>query len=155
MRNKDAFINLMYLGALPFIASAILSLLSIDTLPWLGSVVHIVSVYALVISVFMAGILWGIMLQVNRDNSVGQINFLISNILTLTVWFVYLIYPDSIAFLLTTAVVFLWLLMLDAKLVQEQHISKRYYQARKWVSTIVILSLATIVILSLLTIAAS
>ncbi|MBT6579758.1 MAG: DUF3429 domain-containing protein [Cellvibrionales bacterium] len=144
MRNKDAFINLMYLGALPFIASAILSLLSIDTLPWLGSVVHIVSVYALVISVFMAGILWGIMLQVNRDNSVGQINFLISNILTLTVWFVYLIYPDSIAFLLTTAVVFLWLLMLDAKLVQEQHISKRYYQARKWVSTIVILSLLTI-----------
>jgi len=134
----------MYLGALPFIASAILSLLSIDTLPWLGSVVHIVSVYALVISVFMAGILWGIMLQVNRDNSVGQINFLISNILTLTVWFVYLIYPDSIAFLLTTAVVFLWLLMLDAKLVQEQHISKRYYQARKWVSTIVILSLLTI-----------
>jgi len=101
-------------------------------------------VYALVISVFMAGILWGIMLQVNRDNSVGQINFLISNILTLTVWFVYLIYPDSIAFLLTTAVVFLWLLMLDAKLVQEQHISKRYYQARKWVSTIVILSLLTI-----------
>ncbi|MBT5293726.1 MAG: DUF3429 domain-containing protein [Cellvibrionales bacterium] len=144
MRNKDAFINLMYLGALPFIASAILSLLSIDTLPWLGSVVHIVSVYALVISVFMAGILWGIMLQVNRDNSVGQINFLISNILTLTVWFVYLIYPDSIAFLLTTAVVFLWLLMLDAKLVQEQHISKCYYQARKWVSTIVILSLLTI-----------
>jgi hypothetical protein len=144
MRNKDAFINLMYLGALPFIASAILSLLSIDTLPWLGSVVHIVSVYALVISVFMAGILWGIMLQVNRDNSVGQINFLISNILTLTVWFVYLIYPDSIAFLLTTAVVFLWLLMLEAKLVQEQHISKRYYQARKWVSTIVILSLLTI-----------
>jgi hypothetical protein len=144
MRNKDAFINLMYLGALPFIASAILSLLSIDTLPWLGSVVHIVSVYALVISVFMAGILWGIMLQVNRDNSVGQINFLISNILTLTVWFVYLIYPDSIAFLLSTAVVFLWLLMLDAKLVQEQHISKRYYQARKWVSTIVILSLLTI-----------
>jgi hypothetical protein len=144
MRNKDAFINLMYLGALPFIASAILSLLSIDTLPWLRSVVHIVSVYALVISVFMAGILWGIMLQVNRDNSVGQINFLISNILTLTVWFVYLIYPDSIAFLLTTAVVFLWLLMLDAKLVQEQHISKRYYQARKWVSTIVILSLLTI-----------
>lgn len=134
----------MYLGALPFIASAILSLLSIDTLPWLGSVVHIVSVYALVISVFMAGILWGIMLQVNRDNSVGQINFLISNILTLTVWFVYLIYPDSIAFLLTTAVVFLWLLMLDAKLVQEQHISKCYYQARKWVSTIVILSLLTI-----------
>jgi hypothetical protein len=144
MRNKDAFINLMYLGALPFIASAILSLLSIDTLPWLGSVAHIVSVYALVISVFMAGILWGIMLQVNRDNSVGQINFLISNILTLTVWFVYLIYPDSIAFLLTTAVVFLWLLMLDAKLVQEQHISKCYYQARKWVSTIVILSLLTI-----------
>ncbi|MBT5923034.1 MAG: DUF3429 domain-containing protein [Cellvibrionales bacterium] len=144
MPNKNAFINLMYLGALPFIASAILSLLSIDTLPWLGSVAHIVSVYALVISVFMAGILWGIMLQVNRDNSVGQINFLISNILTLTVWFVYLIYPDSIAFLLTTAVVFLWLLMLDAKLVQEQHISKCYYQARKWVSTIVILSLLTI-----------
>ena len=144
MRNKDAFINLMYLGALPFIAGALLSLLSIDTLPWLGSVVHIVSVYALVISVFMAGILWGVTLQLQENNANSQINFLISNLLTLTVWFVYLTYPDSIAFLLTTAVVFLWLLMFDVKLFQRQYISKSYYQARKWVSAIVILSLLTI-----------
>ena len=134
----------MYLGALPFVAGAILSLLSIDTLPWLGSVLHIVSVYALVISVFMAGILWGVTLQLQENNTNKQINFLVSNILTLTVWFVYLSYPDSIAFLLTTVVVFLWLLMLDVKLVRRQHISKRYYQARKWVSTIVILSLLVI-----------
>ena len=144
MRNKEAFINLMYLGALPFIAGALLSLLSIDTLPWLGSVVHIVSVYALVISVFMAGILWGVTLQLQENNANSQINFLISNLLTLTVWFVYLTYPDSIAFLLTTAVVFLWLLMFDVKLFQRQYISKSYYQARKWVSAIVILSLLTI-----------
>jgi hypothetical protein len=144
MRNKEAFINLMYLGALPFIAGALLSLLSIDTLPWVGSVVHIVSVYALVISVFMAGILWGVTLQLQENNANSQINFLISNLLTLTVWFVYLTYPDSIAFLLTTAVVFLWLLMFDVKLFQRQYISKSYYQARKWVSAIVILSLLTI-----------
>tara|TARA_B110000977_G_C10991465_1_gene460061 strand:- start:15 stop:458 length:444 start_codon:yes stop_codon:yes gene_type:complete len=144
MRNKEAFINLMYLGALPFIAGALLSLLSIDALPWLGSVVHIVSVYALVISVFMAGILWGVTLQLQENNANSQINFLISNLLTLTVWFVYLTYPDSIAFLLTTAVVFLWLLMFDVKLFQRQYISKSYYQARKWVSAIVILSLLTI-----------
>ena len=144
MRNKDAFVNLMYLGALPFIAGALLSLLSIDNLPWLGSVVHIVSVYALVISVFMAGILWGVTLQLQENNANSQINFLISNLLTLTVWFVYLTYPDSIAFLLTTAVVFLWLLMFDVKLFQRQYISKSYYQARKWVSAIVILSLLTI-----------
>tara|TARA_B110000879_G_scaffold183486_1_gene242288 strand:+ start:138 stop:581 length:444 start_codon:yes stop_codon:yes gene_type:complete len=144
MRNKEAFINLMYLGALPFIAGALLSLLSIDTLPWLGSVVHIVSVYALVISVFMAGILWGVTLQLQENNANSQINFLISNLLTLTVWFVYLTYPDSIAFLLTTAVVFLWLLIFDVKLFQRQYISKSYYQARKWVSAIVILSLLTI-----------
>jgi len=144
MRNKEAFINLMYLGALPFIAGALLSLLSIDTLPWLGSIVHIVSVYALVISVFMAGILWGVTLQLQENNANSQINFLISNLLTLTVWFVYLTYPDSIAFLLTTAVVFLWLLIFDVKLFQRQYISKSYYQARKWVSAIVILSLLTI-----------
>ena len=144
MRNKEAFINLMYLGALPFIAGALLSLLSIDTLPWVGSVVHIVSVYALVISVFMAGILWGVTLQLQENNANSQINFLISNLLTLTVWFVYLTYPDSIAFLLTTAVVFLWLLMFDVKLFQRQYISKSYYQARKGVSAIVILSLLTI-----------
>ena len=95
----------MYLGALPFIAGALLSLLSIDTLPLLGSVVHIVSVYALVISVFMAGILWGVTLQLQENNANSQINFLISNILTLTVWFVYLIYPDSIAFLKSVALI--------------------------------------------------
>ena len=145
MRNKDAFINLMYLGALPFIAGALLSLLSIDTLPWLGSVVHIVSVYALVISVFMAGILWGVTLQVNTDNFLGQVNFLISNVLALTIWFVYLIYPDSHSFLLTTAVAFLWLLMLDAKLVKRKLISSSYYRARKRVSAIVITSLLVII----------
>ena len=145
MRNKDAFINLMYLGALPFIAGALLSLLSIDTLPWLGSVVHIVSVYALVISVFMAGILWGVTLQVNTDNFLGQVNFLISNVLALTIWFVYLIYPDSHSFLLTTAVAFLWLLMLDTKLVKRKLISSSYYRARKRVSAIVITSLLVII----------
>ena len=145
MRNKDAFVNLMYLGALPFIAGALLSLLSIDTLPWLGSVVHIVSVYALVISVFMAGILWGVTLQVNTDNFLGQVNFLISNVLALTIWFVYLIYPDSLSFLLTTVVAFLWLLMLDAKLVKRKLISSSYYRARKRVSAIVITSLLVII----------
>ena len=135
----------MYLGALPFIAGALLSLLSIDTLPWLGSVVHIVSVYALVISVFMAGILWGVTLQVNTDNFLGQVNFLISNVLALTIWFVYLIYPDSLSFLLTTMVAFLWLLMLDAKLVKRQLISSSYYRARKRVSAIVITSLLVII----------
>jgi len=144
MRNKDAFVNLMYLGALPFIAGALLSLLSIDTLPWLGSVVHIVSVYALVISVFMAGILWGVTLQVNTDNFLGQVNFLISNVLALTIWFVYLIYPDSHSFLLTTVVAFLWLLMLDAKLIKQQLISSSYYRVRKRVSAIVIMSLLVI-----------
>jgi len=144
MRNKDAFVNLMYLGALPFIAGALLSLLSIDTLPWLGSVVHIVSVYALVISVFMAGILWGVTLQVNTDNFLGQVNFLISNVLALTIWFVYLIYPDSHSFLLTTVVAFLWLLMLDTKLIKRQLISSSYYRARKRVSAIVITSLLVI-----------
>ena len=145
MRNKDAFINLMYLGALPFIAGALLSLLSIDTLSWLGSVVHIVSVYALVISVFMAGILWGVTLQVNTDNFLGQVNFLISNVLALTIWFVYLIYPDSHSFLLTTVVAFLWLLMLDTKLVKRKLISSSYYRARKRVSAIVITSLLVII----------
>ena len=145
MRNKDAFINLMYLGALPFIAGALLSLLSIDTLPWLGSVVHIVSVYALVISVFMAGILWGVTLQVNTDNFLGQVNFLISNVLAVTIWFVYLIYPDSHSFLLTTVVAFLWLLMLDTKLVKRKLISSSYYRARKRVSAIVITSLLVII----------
>jgi len=144
MRNKDAFVNLMYLGALPFIAGALLSLLSIDTLPLLGSVVHIVSVYALVISVFMAGILWGVTLQVNTDNFLGQVNFLISNVLALTIWFVYLIYPDSHSFLLTTVVAFLWLLMLDTKLIKRQLISSSYYRARKRVSAIVITSLLVI-----------
>ena len=145
MRNKDTFINLMYLGALPFIAGAILSLLSIDTLSWLGSVRHIVSLYALVISVFMAGILWGVTLQINTDNFIGLVNFIISNVLTLTLWLVYLIYPDSIIFLLTTAVVFLWLLVIDAKLVTREIISNTYYRARKRVSTIVILSLLVII----------
>jgi hypothetical protein len=93
----------------------------------------------------MAGILWGVTLQVNTDNFLGQVNFLISNVLALTIWFVYLIYPDSHSFLLTTAVAFLWLLMLDAKLVKRKLISSSYYRARKRVSAIVITSLLVII----------
>lgn len=137
----------MYFGALPFIAGAILSLLSIDTLPidmlsGLGTVKHIVSLYALVIIVFMAGVLWGVMLPAQNDKSFfSQTNFLISNVITLAPWLVYLIFPDSSIFLLVSAIAFLWLLMIDKKLLQQQLITKHYYRARKTVSAIVVLSL--------------
>ena len=146
MLNKNAFILLMYLGALPFITGAVLSLLSIDNLLidrllWLETVKPIVSLYALIIVVFMAGVLWGVMLPNKAGTVFSQSNFLISNVITLAPWFVYLFFPDSSVFLLVTAFAFLWLLVIDKQLYQQQLITKNYYQARKNVSAVVVLSL--------------
>lgn len=149
MLNKNAFILLMYLGALPFVAGALLSLLpmdslsinTLDMLPWQNAVKYAVSLYALVIVVFMAGVLWGLMLSAKASASFSQANFLISNVITLAPWFVYLMVPDSSTFLLVTAFAFLWLLTIDKKLFKQQLITKNYYRARKWVSAIVVLSL--------------
>ena len=141
MLNKNAFILLMYLGALPFVAGALLSLFSIDIQSWLGTVKHAVSLYALVIVVFMAGVLWGVMLSAKDNAAFSQANFLISNVITLAPWFVYLMMPDSSTFLVVTAFAFLWLLVIDKKLFQQRLITQSYYRARKWVSAIVVLSL--------------
>lgn len=156
MQNKNAFILLMYFGALPFVAGALLSLLSIytlsiNTLPinmltGLDTVKHVVSLYALVIVVFMAGVLWGVMLPTKANVSFSQRIFLISNVITLAPWLVYLIFPDSSTFLLVTAVAFLWLLTIDKKLFKRQLITQSYYRARKRVSAIVILSLLILAI---------
>lgn len=141
----------MYFGALPFIAGALLSLLSIDSLPIdtlpivmpseLDTVMHIVSLYALVIVVFMAGVLWGVMLSVKANTAFSQTNFIISNVITLALGIIYLMLPDSSIFLVVTAIAFLWLLVIDKKLLQQQLIANNYYHARKRVSAMVVLSL--------------
>ncbi len=151
MLNKNVFIWLMYFGALPFIAGALLSLLSIDSLPIdtlpivmpseLDTVMHIVSLYALVIVVFMAGVLWGVTLSVKANTAFSQTNFIISNVITLALGIIYLMLPDSSIFLVVTAIAFLWLLVIDKKLLQQQLIANNYYHARKRVSAMVVLSL--------------
>lgn len=151
MLNKNVFIWLMYFGALPFIAGALLSLLSIDSLSidalpiimpsGLDTVMHVVSLYALVIVVFMAGVLWGVMLSVKANTAFSQTNFIISNVITLALGIIYLILPNSSIFLVVTAIAFLWLLVIDKKLLQQQLIANNYYHARKRVSAMVVLSL--------------
>ena len=89
----------------------------------------------------MAGVLGGVMLSARDNAAFRQANFLISNVITLAPWLVYLMMPDSSTFLLVTAFAFLWLLVIDKQLYQQQLITKNYYQARKNVSAVVVLSL--------------
>ena len=64
-----------YLGTLPFLLAVMLLSMSIYHLPMIGSVQRMVSVYGLVILVFMAGAHWGQAI-VLKDKAVRHLPFI-------------------------------------------------------------------------------
>jgi hypothetical protein len=137
--------RLALLGALPFVISSLLLTLDINSLPLLGSVANLLSSYTLVIAVFMCGVHWGQYLQQPEEHSLNLL--LISNILTVLLWFIWLLSPLHI-FLAVALMVFVVLLMIDMRLRLLNVISKSYFRTRMLVTGIVCLFL-TLAIYSL------
>jgi hypothetical protein len=130
--------RLALLGALPFVISSLLLALDINSLPLLGSVANLLSSYTLVIAVFMCGVHWGQYLQQPEEHSLNLL--LISNILTVLLWFIWLLSPLHI-FLAVALTVFVILLMIDMRLRLLNVISKSYFRTRMLVTGIVCLFL--------------
>ncbi|HDZ08881.1 DUF3429 domain-containing protein [Pseudohongiella sp.] len=127
------------LGALPFLVSSLLLTLGVYNLPLLGSTAEILRSYSLAIAVFMCGIHWGQYLQ---DTQARSLNLLMtSNVLTLILWFGFLVTSFVVYFVIVIAV-FLALLWVDYRLHKAGRITARYFRMRLAVTAVVCASLA-------------
>ena len=131
---------LAYSGALPFVFCAALMALGHRHIALAGELPTIINTYSLVIIVFMSGIYWGLYFN-------GQIYqkiylLIISNIITILSWFAFLFIGMPIV-LLFYSVMFLILLIIDYKLLEESVITQNYFKTRMTVTAIVIASLLT------------
>ena len=130
-------------GALPFVACAACLVIGVTDVPLFGNVQTLLASYAIVILSFMSGVHWGQHLHI--DATAGQRLALISNVITLSGWFAYLLAPFGVT-LITCAIGFILLLMIDVRLRTSGHLTASYLGLRVIVTGIVVMSLAVAVI---------
>lgn len=125
-------------GVIPFWAAAILLAVGVMTMPLLGDVHMLLSVYALVIAAFMAGAHWG--QHLTLSSNWGLLLPIFSNAIALGLWLAFL----HLAFnhlMLAYSLAFAILLAIDFGLHQRRLIEKNYFVVRCIVTVAVILAL--------------
>ena len=143
MTDNKLHAILAYLGALPFVACAILPWLGMAAIPGIGECAYVSATYGVAIASFMAGIHWGTYLY--RQDSLPINLLLTSNAITLAVWFAFLLAPITVS-LAVNAAAFLALLVVDYRLAGAGLISAPYLQLRRNVTLIVVASLVLAII---------
>lgn len=133
--RKILYPYLTYAGTLPFILCTIGLTFNIHTIAVLGSIKDIFSAYGLVIASFMAGCHWG--QHLNLSNKWNLYLPLSSNIIAVTLWICFLLFPFA-PFLVVLAISFTLLLFIDKQLLQIGLISGHYFHTRCIVTFIVI-----------------
>jgi hypothetical protein len=128
---------LIYAGALPFVAGALLLVAGIHTLPLLGGVAGGVAAYGLIIVVFLTGIHWGQQLSLGRAAS-GL--FVSSNILAVAIWVAWLVLPEK-HFMVFLAIPLVVMLVIDRKLCRAGVLEKEYLFSRGVITAVVIATL--------------
>lgn len=125
---------LAWLGVTPFTIALILS---INDKPLFGfNGVEIFTQYSLVIICFMAGTLWGQVIQQSDDYQTNRI-LIGSNILALVAFFTYLMLPNTL-FIYSSLLIFIGLLTLEAYLVKNRSmVVGSYWPLRVQVTTAV------------------
>ena len=129
------------LGAIPFVAAATLLSMGTTEMPWGGTVVTMVRTYGVVIASFMAGVHWG--QHLSLDKPTRSILAILSNAAALLVWAVFLSAGEQ-AIIITLALVFIALLVIDLWLSGKGVISIPYLQIRALVTAVVVASLAIV-----------
>ena len=131
---------LAYAGALPFVFAVGCLLLGVQSLPWLGSVTHLLSFYGLVIASFMAGAHWGQHLAMPAVQ--GRSLALSSNLMAVMLWLSMVFTLPIALLLLMLMVVFVLLLLIDYRLYHHKIISMVYLRTRGVVTAIVVTNLS-------------
>lgn len=135
---KTLYPYLTYAGAIPFIFCALLLMLDMAIVPYLGSVADMISVYGLVIATFLAGAQWG--QHLSLQNHWRQTLPIISNAIAILLWLGFL-YLSFQPLMLMMAAVFLMLLHIDYGLYKGDVITRHYFKTRCRVTAIVVMSL--------------
>jgi hypothetical protein len=141
---------LTYLGALPFLFAAFISLSPFISLPdFLGGEIAyaefkakaLMHSYAVVILSFLAGIQWGVSLHDHKQTKL----ILISNVLAIMAWLSLMSFASILA-LSILLLGFIIALIADRKAYKEQLIPEWFWQLRKKVSAIVCLTLLVVLL---------
>ncbi|TPW29267.1 DUF3429 domain-containing protein [Pararhizobium mangrovi] len=130
-------VALAWAGALPFVATMLLILAGVNSVPLLGAPTRIMALYGIVIAVFMAGTHWGH--AITRREYGSKALLVESNVVTVVLLAIYLIAPGYIMFALIAA--FLVLLAVDGVLDRQGHLSQGYFLMRVGVTCLVCLCL--------------
>jgi hypothetical protein len=131
------------LGALPFIACALLPLAGIRELPLLGETANISVIYGLTIASFMAGAHWGTALAIGRPLPINL--FLTSNVVAVAAWFSVLLVNTGVT-LFVLSILFAYLLLIDYRLYRLEVIERAYWHTRGWITAVVIACLALVAV---------
>ena len=136
---KKIFPYLTYAGAIPFVFCAVCLSFDIQSLPLLGSIERILSVYGLVISSFLAGAHWGQHLHINKSQWVRFLP-IFSNVIAVLLWLGFLVLSFKMQMVMF-ATAFVVLIIIDNRLFQMDIITRHYFQTRFIVTASVIVSL--------------
>jgi hypothetical protein len=127
MEDRPIYSALMLLGAVPFLACALLPAAGVEELGRLGRLDELAASYGLAILCFLTGVHWATQLY---NPVAGPINLFVgSNVVFLAVWIAYVSATLKLA-LATQLLAFLLLLAVDAQLMRAALISRHYLRMR-------------------------
>lgn len=145
--RKSLYPYLTYLGALPFVVSAVFLALGVHVVPVLGLDVYVLlASYGTVIVSYMSGVHWGQSVGLGIHNTAAGSRFvhaalpIVSNIVTLVAWFSLLL-AGARLHLAVLVIAFISLLLIDGYLAKRNMISRPYFKMRVLVTAIVAISL--------------
>lgn len=129
---------LPFAGLIPFVLVAVLTVLGVAWLPYLGSVMEVGVVYGLVIASFMCGNLWGQSLRVEARFQ-GRL-IVVSNLLAVGLWLGFLVLPQGVMLAVLSGF-FLLLLLIEFNEFRGGRLQRGYMFTRLWVTVVVIVCL--------------
>ena len=135
---KSTMSFLTYAGSIPFLFGALLLTTGVGTQNLSINIQHLLSVYGLVISSFMAGTLWG--QQVIRNNGCQRYLLFCSNAIALALWAAFVMLSFT-SLMIAYVIAFLILLLIDYQLSQNGMSNETYFKLRLRVTFIVILAI--------------
>lgn len=135
--------TLPWLGAVPFVGCAILSVAGVESLGPLGEVDALLAAYGLAIAAFMAGTHWGCVLRAGGASLAGPL--VASNVLTVAMWLAFVLATPALA-LITVAAGLCALLAVDRSLLRHGLIDAAYLRMRVGVTALVVAAIAAFVV---------
>ncbi len=136
--DNQTYAALAYVGALPFLACAVLPWLGVAALPVVGDLPYAAAAYGLAIASFLAGAHWG--LHLARRGDAGTWLLFTSNVITVAAWVVFLLSPVAVS-LAGLAGAFLGLLGVDVRLNRLGLLPAGYLRTRRNVTLVVVAAL--------------